>query len=181
LSSNRFQKLAAQLGFGSIEELENTFDSMLGTADPEGGVKSDVIPSKSTAPSSTVDLLGKALQDMDAAESQSSARKAFQDATDALAEEEAVSLFCVWVIESKLQSCLTIGLFLFFIQKLAAQLDLAVESESEAFAAVMAEEEAVSFLWCICLSPLFRLVSQSVRRCFSEIGYPVWFRKYGRA
>jgi hypothetical protein len=96
LSSNRFQKLAAQLGFGSIEELESTFDdSMFGTADPEGGVKSDVISSKSTAPSSTVDLLGKALQDMDAAESQSSARKAFQDATDALAEEEAVSFFAL--------------------------------------------------------------------------------------
>jgi hypothetical protein len=66
LSSNRFQKLAAQLGFKA---------------------------SKSPDPTSTADLLSKALQDMDAAESQSAAREAFQKATDALAAEETVSFF----------------------------------------------------------------------------------------
>jgi hypothetical protein len=101
LSSNRFQKLAAQLGFASIEELETTVDTMLEIASPEGGLKSDVKASNFPDPTSPEDLLGKALQDIDAAESQSAARKAFQDATDALAVEEAVRFCCVWVCESK--------------------------------------------------------------------------------
>ena len=67
------------------------------------------------------------------------------------------------------------------VEQKAADLNLAFESESKVFAAMMAEEEAVSFLWCFCLSPVFTLVSQLSSTLFSEIGFPAWFWKYGRA